>query len=36
MADVEGYGHPGCEWKDWLAITGWNIFKRNGREKNID
>jgi hypothetical protein len=32
MADLEDFGHPGCEWKYWLVITGVEIFKRNDRE----
>jgi hypothetical protein len=36
MADLEGYGQPGLDWKDGLAITGLEKPKQNGREKNID
>ena len=33
MADLEGNGQPELEWKDWLAITGVEKPKQNGRER---
>jgi hypothetical protein len=35
IANVEGYGQPEMEWKDWLAITGLENPNQKGREKNI-
>jgi hypothetical protein len=32
MAGLEDFGHPGCEWNYWLAITGVDIFKQNDRQ----
>jgi len=32
MVDLEDFGHPGCEWNHWLAITGVEIYKQNGRQ----
>jgi hypothetical protein len=29
---LEGIGHPDWESKGWLAITGMEVFKQNGRE----
>jgi hypothetical protein len=32
MSDLEDFGHPGYEFYHWLAITGAEIYKQNGRE----
>jgi hypothetical protein len=32
IADLEDFGHPGYELKYWLAITGVEVYKQNGRE----
>jgi hypothetical protein len=32
MSDLEDFGHPGYRKKHWLAITGVEVYKQNGRE----
>jgi len=32
MSDLEHFGHPGYRKKYWLAITGVEVYKQNGRE----
>jgi hypothetical protein len=32
MSDLEDFGHPGHKTKHWLAITGVEGYKQNGRE----
>jgi hypothetical protein len=33
MSDLEDFGHPGYKTKHWLAITGVEGYKQNGRVK---
>jgi hypothetical protein len=32
ITGLEDFGHPGYEKKHWLAITGVEVHKQNGRE----
>jgi hypothetical protein len=35
MSDLEDFGQPGYNTKHWLAITGVEGYKRNGRVKSL-